>query len=374
MAISKQNLESPFWIQQIQEGFRFNLIILGIDLVLPPANQASTIPDSSNLNPFPTPRDRSGAGIVSPSSLVDDGLDGSDVDSLEGEESLSGVALENSSITTDEINWVFDPFTGGQGPEGFKALCPKMRLFTSCSSGFVVLWLFANIVYAFCSWMHRVQPPCIGSLYPVSGFVLNLSAAVCDCNDVCLPEIWDMLSGSAVFRWCEPYVGMLSLGFTFWLCVAVQLGSAMLFTAGFLMFPSLAWMVRELSGAAPCILVCWTLSLGVQASLICLAASFELAGPIFMQVVAGVSGSGLAMLLNCLFLDVMGCHYHYYSLCLFTMPPLLFGRHAATECPSRVNSVTFALPSCSCTALSCDAGWVNCLIGLLLIALLNAGV
>jgi hypothetical protein len=116
MAISKQNLESPFWIQQIQEGFRFNLIILGIDLVSPPANQASTVPDSSNLNPFPTPRDRSGAGIVSPSSLVDDGLDGSDVDSLEGEESLSGVALENSSITTDEINWVFDPFTGGQGP------------------------------------------------------------------------------------------------------------------------------------------------------------------------------------------------------------------------------------------------------------------
>jgi hypothetical protein len=53
---------------------------------------------------------------VSPSSLVDDGLDGSGVDSLEGEESLSGIALENSSITTDEINWVFDPFTGGQGP------------------------------------------------------------------------------------------------------------------------------------------------------------------------------------------------------------------------------------------------------------------
>jgi hypothetical protein len=90
---------------------------------------------------------------------------------------------------------------------------------------------------------------------------------------------------------------------------------------------------------------------GVQASLICLAASSELAGPIFMQVVAGVSGSGLAMLLNCLFLDVMGCHYHYYSLCLFTMSPLLFGRHAATECPSRVNSVTFALPSCSCMLL-----------------------
>ena len=77
---------------------------------------ASAVSDSSNLSPFPTPRDGSGAGIVSPSSLVDDGLDGSGVDSLEGEESISDVALEKSSATTDAISWVFDLFTGVQGP------------------------------------------------------------------------------------------------------------------------------------------------------------------------------------------------------------------------------------------------------------------
>jgi len=64
---------------------------------------------------------------------------------------------------------------------------------------------------------------------------------------------------------------------------------------------------------------------GVQASLICLAASSELAGPIFMQVVAGVSSSGPVMLPNCLFLDVMGYHCHCYSLCLFSMPPPVLG-------------------------------------------------
>jgi hypothetical protein len=53
---------------------------------------------------------------VSPSSLVDDGLDGSGVDSLEGEESLSSVALKNSSATTDDISWVFDLLIGVQGP------------------------------------------------------------------------------------------------------------------------------------------------------------------------------------------------------------------------------------------------------------------
>ena len=84
-------------------------------MVSPPSNQASAVPDSSNLSPFPTPKDGSRVGIVSPSSLVDDGLDGSSVDSLEGEESLSGVALENSSATTDDISWVFDLFIGVQG-------------------------------------------------------------------------------------------------------------------------------------------------------------------------------------------------------------------------------------------------------------------
>jgi len=117
MTINKQILElSPSWIHRIQEGLQFNLILLCTYLVSPPSNQASAVPDSSNLSPFPTPKDGSGVGIVSPSSLVDDGLDGSGVDPLEGEESLSRVALENSSATTDDISWVFDHFIGVQGP------------------------------------------------------------------------------------------------------------------------------------------------------------------------------------------------------------------------------------------------------------------
>jgi len=64
---------------------------------------------------------------------------------------------------------------------------------------------------------------------------------------------------------------------------------------------------------------------GVQASLIYLVASSELVGPIFMQVATGISGSGLAMLPNCLFMDVMGCHCHCCSLCLFSMPSHVLG-------------------------------------------------
>jgi hypothetical protein len=36
-----------------------------------------------------------------------------------------------------------------------------------------------------------------------------ISSEACNCNVVCLLELRDMLSGSAVFRWCELYVGML---------------------------------------------------------------------------------------------------------------------------------------------------------------------
>ena len=68
----------------------------------------------------------------------------------------------------------------------------------------------------------------------------------------------------------------------------------------------------------------------------CLAALSELAGPIFMQVAAGVSSSGL----------VMGCHCHCCSFCLLPMPTLLFGRHAATEFPSGFNFVTSTFPGC----------------------------
>ena len=37
----------------------------------------------------------------------------------------------------------------------------------------------------------------------------QLLVLVCNCNDVCLPELRDLLSGSSVFRWCELSVGML---------------------------------------------------------------------------------------------------------------------------------------------------------------------
>ncbi|KAL9400755.1 hypothetical protein Peur_004604 [Populus x canadensis] len=97
---------------------------------------------------------------------------------------------------------------------------------------------------------------------------LSLPVAVCNCNDVCLLEIRDMLSGCTIFWWCELYVGMLELlvltgtysgevlslnvwsdwmqsfGSTFWLCVA-----------------ALRSLVGRLLGAAPRSLVCWTLSL-----------------------------------------------------------------------------------------------------------------
>jgi hypothetical protein len=147
MAINKQNLELyPSWIQRIQEGFRFNLILLGTNLVLPPSTQALEVSDSSNLSPSPTLRDSSGVGIVSSSSLVDGGLDGSGVDSLEGEESIPSVALENSSATTDEITWVFDLITGVQGPgtsqPSILGLCSD--LFTSIVASIFGLrfWVF----------------------------------------------------------------------------------------------------------------------------------------------------------------------------------------------------------------------------------------
>jgi hypothetical protein len=80
-------------------------------LVSPPSTQASEVSASSNLS---TLRDSLGVAVVSPSSLVDDDLDGSGVDSLDGED--SGVALENSSASTEVISWVFDLLPCVQGP------------------------------------------------------------------------------------------------------------------------------------------------------------------------------------------------------------------------------------------------------------------
>ncbi|KAL9400759.1 hypothetical protein Peur_004608 [Populus x canadensis] len=109
----------------------------GTYLVSPPSTQALEVSYSSNLSPSPTLRDNSADEIVSPSSLLDDGLDGSDVDSLEGEESISSVALKNSFATTDAISWVFDLIASAQGP-GFsddarrrvRASSPPFSLFS----------------------------------------------------------------------------------------------------------------------------------------------------------------------------------------------------------------------------------------------------
>jgi hypothetical protein len=120
MAINKQFLVlHPSWIQRIQEGFQFNLIFFGTVLVSSPPIQASEVSVSSNRSLSPTLRDSSGAGIVSPSSLVNDCLDGSGGDSFEGEEFISGVAFMTSATSTDAINRVFDLLAGVHGPGTF---------------------------------------------------------------------------------------------------------------------------------------------------------------------------------------------------------------------------------------------------------------
>lgn len=78
-----------------------------MDLVLPPASKASTIPVSFNFCSFSTPKNGSGAKIGASSkscSLVDDGPDGSGVILLESEPLLplfegvfSGLALSSTS-------------------------------------------------------------------------------------------------------------------------------------------------------------------------------------------------------------------------------------------------------------------------------------
>ncbi|KAH8479644.1 hypothetical protein H0E87_031517 [Populus deltoides] len=107
VANETRNFELPFsWITLIQEGFQFNLIRSGTDLVLPPASKASTVPVSFNFRSFSTPKNGSGAKIGASSkscSLVDDGPDGSGVVLLESEPLLplfegvfSGLALSST--------------------------------------------------------------------------------------------------------------------------------------------------------------------------------------------------------------------------------------------------------------------------------------
>ncbi|KAL9383580.1 hypothetical protein Peur_023903 [Populus x canadensis] len=88
----------------------------GTVLVSASSTQASKGSDSLYLSPSPTLRDSSGAEIVSPSSLVHDGLDESGVAFLKGDEFISCVTFVFSSITTDAVSWVFDLIAGVQGP------------------------------------------------------------------------------------------------------------------------------------------------------------------------------------------------------------------------------------------------------------------
>ncbi|KAJ7014846.1 hypothetical protein NC653_004216 [Populus alba x Populus x berolinensis] len=95
----------------------------GTDLVSPPPTHTLEVLDSSHLSSSPTLSDSSGTGIVFSSSLVDYGLHGSSANSLNEEEAISNVALENSSVTTDAINWVFNLITGVQGPGVLSSSC-----------------------------------------------------------------------------------------------------------------------------------------------------------------------------------------------------------------------------------------------------------
>jgi len=66
-------------------------------------------------------------------------------------------------------------------------------------------------------------------------------------------------------------------------------------------------------------------------------------------------------------------------ICLLQMPPLLFRRHAVSDRPSKSNFVTSALPGCFAGMLHVLSliflvSYSMYLIGLLRIALLNAGV
>jgi hypothetical protein len=52
----------------------------------------------------------------------------------------------------------------------------------------------------------------------------QLLVLVCNCNDVYLPELRDMLSGFAAFRWCELFVEMNLLRFLHPLLLLIDLG------------------------------------------------------------------------------------------------------------------------------------------------------
>jgi len=167
MAINKQFLVlHPSWIQRIQEGFRFNPIFFGIVLVSSPSTQASEVSDSSNLSLSPTLRDSSRAGVVSPSSLVNDCLDGSGGDSFDGEEFISGVAFTNSATSTDAINGGFDLLASVHGPGTIKpsALGLWSDLFTGTIALIFEMHFWACLLMQEDEVGHHL-PPFLSSVY-----------------------------------------------------------------------------------------------------------------------------------------------------------------------------------------------------------------
>jgi len=112
--------------ESVHEGSHYCTV-----LVLPPPTPALEGLDSSYL--------------VSPSSLGADGLDGSGVDSIDGDEFILGDAFVISYVTTTSISWVLGLIAGVQGPG--TSLPSALGLRTSTAALILSLfpWVFPMI-------------------------------------------------------------------------------------------------------------------------------------------------------------------------------------------------------------------------------------
>ncbi|KAL9347124.1 hypothetical protein Peur_058561 [Populus x canadensis] len=112
--------------ESVHEGSHYCTV-----LVLPPPTPALEGLDSS----YP----------VSPSSLGADGLDGSGVDSIDGDEFIFGDAFVISYVTTITISWVLGLIAGVQGPG--TSLPSALGLRTSTAALILSLfpWVFLMI-------------------------------------------------------------------------------------------------------------------------------------------------------------------------------------------------------------------------------------
>jgi hypothetical protein len=90
------------------------------------------------------------------------------------------------------------------------ALCSFVCWLSCCHSGDCWSGLLHCVPVEVICWS-RVQLALFSSGVVLASSVdcSQLLVLVCNCNDVCLPELRDLLSGSSVFRWCELSVGML---------------------------------------------------------------------------------------------------------------------------------------------------------------------